>query len=57
MVQDTDIVPSLSLGVLRDLKNIAVTMAEEKGVAEEIFRKVRIVHRESIEADSPGHGR
>jgi hypothetical protein len=36
VVQNADVVPTLSLGVLRDLKNIAVTLHEESGVAEEI---------------------
>jgi hypothetical protein len=40
VVQNSDIVPCLSLGVLRDLKNVAVTLAEEGHVAEEIVGRV-----------------
>lgn len=40
VVQNSDVVPTLSLGVLRDLKNIAVTLFEEAGVAEEIVGRV-----------------
>lgn len=40
IIQDTDLIPSLSLGTLRDLKNIAVTMSEESGLAEEVFSRV-----------------
>lgn len=40
VVQDTDLIPHLSLGTLRDLKNIAVTMSEESGLAEEVFSRV-----------------
>lgn len=40
VIQNSDVVPSLSLGVLRDLKNIAVTLYEEAGVAEEIVGRI-----------------
>jgi hypothetical protein len=40
VVQNTDVVPCLSLGVLRDLKNVAVTLFEEGNVAEEIVGRV-----------------
>jgi hypothetical protein len=40
VVLDKDVVPCLSLGVLRDLKNIAFTLREEDKVAEEIIGRV-----------------
>lgn len=40
IVKDSDLIPCLSLGTLRDLKNIAVTMSEEQGLAEEVFSRV-----------------
>ncbi len=40
VVQNSDVVPCLSLGVLRDLKNVAVTLFEESNVAEEIVGRV-----------------
>jgi pimeloyl-ACP methyl ester carboxylesterase len=40
VVQNSDVVPCLSLGVLRDLKNVAVTLSEEGHVAEEIVGRV-----------------
>lgn len=40
VVQNTDVVPCLSLGVLRDLKNIAATIYEEGHIAEEIVARV-----------------
>jgi hypothetical protein len=40
IIQNADVVPTLSLGVLRDLRNIAVTLFEERGVAEEIVARV-----------------
>jgi hypothetical protein len=43
VVQNSDVVPCLSLGVLRDLKNIAVTLFEEGNVAEEIVGRVSTV--------------
>jgi hypothetical protein len=42
VVQNSDVVPCLSLGVLRDLKNIAVTLFEEGNVAEEIVGRVSL---------------
>lgn len=45
VVQNSDVVPTLSLGVLRDLKNIAVTLYEEAGVAEEIVGRVVGLYR------------
>lgn len=42
VVHHTDVVPCLSLGVLRDLKNIAVTLFEEGMLAEEIVGRVSI---------------
>ena len=41
VVQNSDVVPCLSLGVLRDLKNVAVTLFEEGNIAEEIVGRVR----------------
>jgi hypothetical protein len=51
VVQNSDVVPCLSLGVLRDLKNIAVTLFEEGNVAEEIVGRVSTVarHLSSVE--------
>ncbi|KAL7417827.1 hypothetical protein BDY24DRAFT_373037 [Mrakia frigida] len=40
VVQGNDIVPSLSLGVLHDFKNVAVTLSDEGNVAEEIVGRV-----------------
>lgn len=41
VVHGTDIVPCLSLGCLRDLRNVAITLSEEKGpLAEEIVARV-----------------
>lgn len=40
VVKNTDIVPTLSLGVLRDLKNVAMTLGREGNVAEEIVGRV-----------------
>jgi hypothetical protein len=40
LVLNNDVVPCLSLGVLRDLKNIALTLYEEDKVAEEIVGRV-----------------
>lgn len=40
VIQNSDVVPSLSLGVLRDLKNVAVTLYEEGGIAEEIVGRI-----------------
>lgn len=42
IIHKDDIVPCLSLGVLRDLKNIALTLFEENGIAEEIVGKVSL---------------
>ena len=42
VVQNSDVVPCLSLGVLRDLKNVAVTLFEEGNVAEEIVGRVSL---------------
>ena len=40
IVHGSDIVPTLSLGVLRDLRNVSVTLFEEGRVAEEIVGRV-----------------
>lgn len=40
VVHNSDVVPCLTLGLLRDLKNIAVTLHEEGHVAEEIVGRV-----------------
>ncbi|OCF42743.1 hypothetical protein I317_03474 [Kwoniella heveanensis CBS 569] len=40
VVQDTDIVPTLSLGGVKDFKNISLTLSEEGNVAEEIVGRV-----------------
>jgi len=42
VVLNNDVVPCLSLGVLRDLKNIALTLYEEDKVAEEIVGRVSL---------------
>lgn len=34
--ENNDIVPTLSLGILRDFKNISVTLSDEGSVTEEI---------------------
>ena len=45
LVHDKDIVPCLSLGTLRDLKAMAVTLYDEKNLAEDIIAKVIGLHR------------
>lgn len=40
VIHNQDVVPCLSLGVLRDLKNVALTLFEEGNVAEEIVGRV-----------------
>lgn len=45
LVHNKDIVPSLSLGTLRDLKAMAVTLYDEKNLAEDIIAKVVGIHR------------
>ena len=40
MVHNLDIVPSLSLGTLRDLKNVATSLWEEPKLAEEVVGRV-----------------
>ncbi|EIW67297.1 hypothetical protein TREMEDRAFT_64544 [Tremella mesenterica DSM 1558] len=40
VVQDSDVVPTLSLGVLRDMKNVALSLYEENNVAEEVVGRV-----------------
>jgi hypothetical protein len=44
VVLNKDVVPCLSLGVLRDLKNIALTLHEEDKVAEEIIGRVSFLY-------------
>lgn len=39
-VEGNDIVPSLSLGTLRDFRNVALTLGDEGNVAEEIVGRV-----------------
>ncbi|WRT68330.1 uncharacterized protein IL334_005306 [Kwoniella shivajii] len=40
VVQDSDVVPTLSLGGVKDFKNIALTLSEEGNIAEEIVGRV-----------------
>ncbi|WWC63225.1 uncharacterized protein I303_105825 [Kwoniella dejecticola CBS 10117] len=40
VVQDSDLVPTLSLGGIKDFKNIALTLSEEGNIAEEIVGRV-----------------
>jgi hypothetical protein len=40
VVHHLDIVPTLSLGTLRDLKNVATSLFEEPHLAEEIIGRV-----------------
>jgi len=40
VIHNSDVVPCLSLGVLRDLKDVALTLFEEGNVAEEIVGRV-----------------
>ncbi|CED85167.1 Predicted lipase/calmodulin-binding heat-shock protein [Phaffia rhodozyma] len=40
VVQGNDIVPSLSLGTLRDFRNVALTLSDEGNIAEEIVGRV-----------------
>ncbi|WVF72728.1 hypothetical protein IAT40_007546 [Kwoniella sp. CBS 6097] len=40
VIQDTDIVPTLSLGGVKDFKNISLTLSEEGNIAEEIVGRV-----------------
>lgn len=44
VIHNEDVVPCLSLGVLRDLKNVALTLFEEGNVAEEIVGRVSCPH-------------
>lgn len=52
VIQNADIVPTLSLGGFRDLKNIAVTLFEERGVAEEIVSRVLGLNRTKLDKGS-----
>ncbi|KAL1411307.1 hypothetical protein Q8F55_002258 [Vanrija albida] len=54
VVQNSDVVPTLSLGVLRDLKNIAVTLFEEGNIAEEIVSRVIGINRSKFAFQSGG---
>jgi hypothetical protein len=56
VVHNQDIVPCLSLGVLRDLKNVALTLFEEGNVAEEIVGRVRRGASSCSRADRLGDG-
>ncbi|WWC71646.1 uncharacterized protein I206_105604 [Kwoniella pini CBS 10737] len=40
VVQDSDLVPTLSIGGIKDFKNIALTLSEEGNIAEEIVGRV-----------------
>lgn len=51
VIQNTDIVPTLSIGGFRDLKNIAITLFEEKGVAEEIVSRVLGLNRTKLKKE------
>ncbi|KAK4689511.1 hypothetical protein P7C73_g601, partial [Tremellales sp. Uapishka_1] len=53
VVQNSDIVPTLSLGVLRDLKNVAVTLFEEGNVAEEIVGRVVGIYQRKMHLETP----
>ncbi|RKP11571.1 Alpha/Beta hydrolase protein [Piptocephalis cylindrospora] len=39
IVHGDDVVPSLSLGIVRDFKNVAISLSEEKTVVEDIVRR------------------
>ncbi|KAI9229938.1 MAG: Alpha/Beta hydrolase protein [Piptocephalis tieghemiana] len=39
IVHGDDVVPSLSLGIVRDFKNVAISLSEEKSVVEDIVRR------------------
>lgn len=54
VVQNSDVVPTLSLGVLRDLKNIAVTLFEEGNIAEEIVSRVIGINRSKFAFQAGG---
>lgn len=47
-----DIVPTLSIGVLRDFKNVATTLKEEGSIAQEIVARTVGLHQRLIR-DSP----
>ncbi|KAL7418974.1 hypothetical protein Q5752_006658 [Cryptotrichosporon argae] len=55
VVQNADVVPTLSLGLLRDLRNIAITLSEEGTVAEEIVGRVVGINRRrfAFQASAP----
>lgn len=50
-IHNFDIVPTLSLGVLRDLKNMAMGLASEGGTAEEIVGRVIGLHQRKFMAN------
>ncbi|CAD6588545.1 MAG: hypothetical protein TREMPRED_005079, partial [Tremellales sp. Tagirdzhanova-0007] len=62
VVQNSDVVPCLSLGVLRDLKNVAVTLFEEGNIAEEIVGRVvgiyqrKFSFQQASNSDTTGSG-
>ncbi|KAK8854844.1 hypothetical protein IAR55_003583 [Kwoniella newhampshirensis] len=49
IVQDVDVVPTLSLGGMKDFKNVALTLSEEGNVAEEIVGRVIGIYRRKFE--------
>ncbi|ORY35472.1 hypothetical protein BCR39DRAFT_555621 [Naematelia encephala] len=48
VVQNSDVVPCISLGTLRDLRNIALTLYEEGNVAEEIVGRVVGIYQSKL---------
>lgn len=54
IVHSYDIVPSLSLGLLKDFKNIAVSLHEEGKVTEEILTRILGKYRKSKRASAAG---
>jgi hypothetical protein len=56
LTEGNDIVPTLSLGVLRDFKNVAVTLTDEGSIAEEIVGRVVGIHQRRLrESFSPSN--
>lgn len=46
VVNNVDFIPTLSLGVLRDLKGLAMSLYAETGAAEEVIKRVVGLHRD-----------
>nr|XP_031860024.1 uncharacterized protein CI109_004632 [Kwoniella shandongensis]KAA5527096.1 hypothetical protein CI109_004632 [Kwoniella shandongensis] len=54
VIQDVDVVPTLSLGGMKDFKNVALTLSEEGNVAEEIVGRVIGIYKRKFEFQKDG---